>query len=61
MHESPEVEREMQVLLASQEMQEMLSTVEVCVVPMEMVQALKAEESILRSPKISRDINKLLF
>ncbi|KFK44872.1 hypothetical protein AALP_AA1G313600 [Arabis alpina] len=60
-YESPKVEREMQVLLASKEIQEMLSTEEVCVVPREMVQALKTEECIFRSPKISRDINKLLM
>lgn len=51
----------MQFLLASEEIQEMLSTVGVCVVPREMVQILKEEECILRSPNISRDINKLLF
>ncbi|CAH2034565.1 unnamed protein product [Thlaspi arvense] len=59
-HESAKVEREMRFLLASQEIQEKLSTEEVCVVPREMVQVLKAEECILRNPKISRDINKLL-
>jgi len=50
----------MQFLLGSQEIQEKLSTEEVCVVPREMVQVLKAEECILTNPKISRDINKLL-
>ncbi|ESQ33791.1 hypothetical protein EUTSA_v10009765mg [Eutrema salsugineum] len=58
--ESPEVAGEMQFLLASQNIQEKLSTEEVCVVPREMVQVLKAEECILRNPKIYRDINKLL-
>lgn len=50
----------MQFLLGSQEIQEKLSTEEVCVVPSGMVQVLKTEECILRNPKISRDINKLL-
>ncbi|KAG7648063.1 Transcription factor bHLH52 [Arabidopsis thaliana] len=58
--DSSKVGREMQFLLASQEIQEKLSTEEVCVVPREMVQVLKAEECILTNPKISRDINKLL-
>ncbi|EOA38793.1 hypothetical protein CARUB_v10011063mg, partial [Capsella rubella] len=58
--ESSKVEREMQFLLASQEIQEKLSTEEVCVVPKEMVQVLKAEGCILRNPRISRDLNKLL-
>ncbi|CAN8313737.1 unnamed protein product [Cochlearia groenlandica] len=54
------VDREMQLLLASQGIQEKLSTEEVCVVPREMVKALKSEEIILRNPKISCEINKLL-
>ncbi|XP_010478497.1 PREDICTED: transcription factor bHLH52-like [Camelina sativa] len=58
--ESSKVGREMQFLLASQGIQEKLSTEEVCVVPREMVQVLKAEECILRNPRISRDLNKLL-
>ncbi|CAE5958921.1 unnamed protein product [Arabidopsis arenosa] len=58
--DSSKVGREMQFLLASQEIQEKLSTEEVCLVPREMVQVLKAAECILRNPKISRDINKLL-
>ncbi|CAD5314114.1 unnamed protein product [Arabidopsis thaliana] len=58
--DSSKVGREMQFLLGSQEIQEKLSTEEVCVVPREMVQVLKAEECILTNPKISRDINKLL-
>ncbi|KAL1205045.1 Transcription factor bHLH52 [Cardamine amara subsp. amara] len=58
--ESPEVGRELECLLGSQEIQEKLSTEEVCVVPMEIIQILKSEECILRNPKITRDVNNLL-
>lgn len=51
---------ETQYLLESQAIQEKLSTEEVCLVPCEMVQDLTTEETICRTPNISREINKLL-
>ncbi|CAH8354969.1 unnamed protein product [Eruca vesicaria subsp. sativa] len=55
-----DVEIETQVLLGSQEIQEKLSTHEVCLVPCGMVRDLSSEESIWRNPMITGEINKLL-
>ncbi|AEC09025.1 Transcription factor bHLH53 [Arabidopsis thaliana] len=57
---SSNVQMETQYLLESQAIQEKLSTEEVCLVPCEMVQDLTTEETICRTPNISREINKLL-